>query len=44
MKGRRNQLGRASTAKARETVDKLGANSAKHSELTGKMGRMEEKI
>ena len=36
--------GKNSAAKARETVNKLGSNSARHGAVAGKMGRMSEKI
>lgn len=45
MEQRKNILkGKAAAAKARETVNKMGANSSKHTVTTGKMSDMENKI
>lgn len=45
MEARRNILkGKTAATRARETVNRMGANSAKHGKVMGKMGEMEDKI
>lgn len=45
MENRKNILkGKASATRARETVNRMGASSAKHNATSGKMGDMENKI
>ena len=45
MENRKNILkGKAAATRARETVNKMGANSAKHGATIGKMASMEERI